>query len=331
METATREAVKREAPGLARVSAERIRDEFMRLLGGRRPAAALRALDRLGLLALIVPETTALKGVAQPPPHVFDAWEHTLQTVERLERVLAVLGPTHDPDAAADLALGLAAVQLGRCRETLAAHLEEPLSDERPVRWLLFLAALLHDIGKPNTQTVGDDGRIHFYGHEHAGAEIAWRRAGQLRLSAGEARRVRAIVEFHLRPLLLANEKSGPSRRAIHRYFRAAGEAGVDVGLLALADVLGTWGPEFRQAEWARLTGVVAALLRARYEAYEQVVEPAPLVNGRDLMQQFGLAEGPEVGRLLEAIREAQAAGEITDRQEALELARLRLAAPAEG
>jgi hypothetical protein len=76
---------------------------------------------------------------------------------------------------------------------------------------------------------------------------------------------------------------------------------------------------------------VVAALLRARYEEYEQVVEPAPLVTGRDLMQHLGLAEGPEVGRLLEAIREAQAAGEVTDRQAALELARLRLEAPAEG
>jgi hypothetical protein len=133
------------------------------------------------------------------------------------------------------------------------------------------------------------------------------------------------VVEHHLRPLLLAQAAGGPSRRAIHRFFRAAGEAGVDVCLLALADALATWGPEFRQDEWARLTGVVAALLRARYEEFEQVVEPPPLVTGRDLMRHLGVAEGPAVGRLLAAIREAQAAGEIADWQAALEFARQRL------
>jgi tRNA nucleotidyltransferase/poly(A) polymerase len=323
LDKTTRQAIKAEAPGLARVSAERIRDEFMRLLGGRRPASAVRALDMLGLLGGIVPETAAMKGVAQSSPHVFDVWEHTLATLDRLDSVLSVLGPVHDPDAAADLALGLAAVRLGRFREPLAEHLGERLSDERPARWLLFLAALLHDAAKPATKSIDADGAIHFYRHEQAGAELAFERAGQLRLSGDEARRVRAIVEFHLRPTLLANESSGPSRRAMHRFFRAAGDSGIDVCLLSLADVLATWGPQFRQDGWARHTEVVAALLKSRYEDYEQVVRPAPLVTGRELMNHLGLKEGPLVGRLLEAILEAQAEGEVTDRAAALELARI--------
>ncbi|MBI3764690.1 MAG: HD domain-containing protein, partial [Chloroflexi bacterium] len=321
----TREAVKREAASLKRVSAERIRDEFVRLLGGRRPAAAIRALDMLGLLEWIVPEASTLKGVTQSAPHAFDVWEHTLAILERLEDLLAVLGPRHDPDAAADLALGLASVRLGRYRLPLDEHLSTCLSADRPARWLLFLSAFLHDIAKPATRKLDADGAIHFYEHDLVGAEMAARRATRLRFSADEVKRVRLTVNCHLRPLLLANEATGPSRRAIYRFYRAAGEAGVDVCLLSLADSLATWGPEFRQAEWTRMTEVVAALLKGYFEEPEQSVQPPPLLNGRDLIAHFGLEEGPLVGKLLEAIREAQAAGEVADKEAALELARVVL------
>jgi putative nucleotidyltransferase with HDIG domain len=304
------------------VSAERIRDEFLRLLGGPRVSAAVRALDLLGLLQHIVPEAAALKGLAQPPPHVYDGWAHTTAALDRLEAVFSVLGPTHDPEAAADLPLGLAAVRLGRWRERLAGHFADSLSGDRPLRALLFLAALMHDMGKPATKTVEAEGRIRFIGHEQVGADLAYERATQLRLSVDEAKRVRTVVAGHMRPLLLANEAGGPSARAVHRYFRALGAAGVEVCVLALADTLATWGPEFNQAAWSRLTEVVAALLKAYYEEHEQVVAPPALVNGTELIAELGLAEGPWVGQLLEAIREAQAAGEVADREAALALAR---------
>ena len=322
----TRAAVRAQAGALESASAERCRDEFIRCLGGRRPGAALRALAWVGLLDQLVPEIGALKGVSQPPPHVFDVWEHSLATVKRLAEILGVLDPIHNVDAASDLTLGLLSVRLGRHRQSLAAHLNTLVSGDRPVRWLLMLAALMHDVGKPATRTLEADGRIRFFDHDQVGAEMTARRLARLHFSSDEVSRARTVVAHHLRPLQLA-EETQVTRRAIYRFFRDTGEAGVDVSLLTLADALATYGDRPPpQDDWARLLGVCADLLEAHFERSEERVRPPALVTGHDLMAEFGLEAGPRLGRLLEAVREAQAAGEISDRAAALDYVRRHLA-----
>jgi tRNA nucleotidyltransferase (CCA-adding enzyme) len=130
---------------------------------------------------------------------------------------------------------------------------------------------------------------------------------------------VRAIVAHHLRPGHLARSK-GPSRRAIYRYFRATGDVGVEIGLLSLADMVATWGPALPSRRWLRRLDVVTTLLSAFFQQSE-IVAPSPLLNGHELMDALGLSPGPEVGRLLEAIREAQATGEVKSPEAALALA----------
>ena len=327
IEKETRTAIRAQAAKLTQTSVERQRDEFIRCLGGPRPGAALRALEMLGLLNKLAPETSPLKGETQSPPHVFDVWEHTLAVITRLEEVLTVLAPRHDVDAASELTLGLVSVQLGRHRQVLAQHLNNLISSDRPARWLLMLAALLHDIGKPGTRSVepAPRGRIRFFNHDLLGAEMAARRLNRLHFSGDEVKRTQTIVAHHLRPLLLAQEPE-LTRRAIYRFFRDTGEAGVDIVLLSLADVLATYGDgPPPQDEWARQVEVCAKLLGAYFESPAETILPPPLINGHDLITEFGMEAGPEVGKLLEAIREAQAAGEITDRAAALDYARQHL------
>ncbi len=322
----TRTAIRAQAGALARTSAERRRDEFIRCLGSARPGASLRALDRLGLLANLAPEVLALKGVTQSPPHELDVWEHTLIAVTHLDEVLNLLGPTHNVDAASDLTLGLISVRLGRYRQALTDHLRAPLSGDRPARWLLMLAALLHDIGKPQTRTVEPDGRIRFLNHENIGARMAERRLTQLRFSSDEIKRAKTIIAHHMRARQLSQGTS-PTRRAIYRYFRDTGEAGVDIILLSLADFLAkqAGGPP-PQDEWALHLDVCAQLLGAYFERPDESVSPPALINGHDLIAEFGLEAGPQIGKLLEAVREAQAAGEIADCAAALDYVRRHLA-----
>jgi hypothetical protein len=108
----------------------------------------------------------------------------------------------------------------------------------------------------------------------------------------------------------------------VYRYFRALGGAGVEVVLLSLADHLATWGPHLRERRWARRLEAAETLLTHYFERHEETVAPPPLLTGHELMRELRLRPGPEVGRLLEAIREAQAAGEIGSAEEALALAR---------
>jgi poly(A) polymerase len=282
----------------------------------------VRALDLWGLLNPILPELSALKGVTQSPPHVLDVWDHTLAVVTRLDEIVNLLGPVHDVDAASDLILGLVSVQLGRYRHVLTDHLRATLTPERNVRAVLMMAALLHDAGKPVTRTVDAQGRIRFLTHEAVGADLAEARLTKLRLSGDEVKRVRLIIANHMRPRQLSAQKD-VSPRAIYRFFRDTGAAGVDIVLLSLADFLGKRGGEPPpQDEWAHHLNVCAQLLEAYFEKREERVSPAALITGHDVISELDLAPGPRLGQLLEAVREAQVVGEVTSREEALEFAR---------
>ena len=314
----------RDAALIARPAAERVQDEFVRVLAGRHAVLSLQRLDEFGLLAHIVPELEPLKNVSQSPPHRFDVWRHTLMTVDTLEGVIAaatgreVENPalTDAPPAAWDNVTRA----LGQFARKLTAHLAVTVSGGRERAVLLKLAALLHDVGKPQTWSQDEDGRIHFYNHEPIGAQMAAARMEKLRFSRDEIERVRTIVGQHLRPAHLSRAEK-ITRRAIYRYFRATSCGGVDVALLSLADHLATWGPNLQQHRWSRRLEVAETLLTHYFDRREETVSPPPLVTGHDLMAELGLSPGPEIGRLLEALREARAAGEIGTRDEALSLA----------
>lgn len=307
---------------LPEVSVERLRDELFRILIQSQPSTSLRILERLGALEHILPEVCLLKGVEQSSPHVLDAFEHTLALLSWLENILQVVVGEYDPDRSGNLAMGLAAVRLGRYREQLQEHFEFGLNPERSHRGLLFLAGLFHDAGKAATQKVDEEGKIRFTGHEQIGSKLIEKRGKALKLSNNENERLVTIVKHHMRPSLLSHENDMPSRKAIYRFFRDTGAAGVDICILSLADMLATYGPTLPQERWARHLDVIRSLLDAWWTNKPDAISPAPLLGGDDLMSILNLPPGPEIGNFLEAIREAQAAGEINSREEAINLAK---------
>jgi tRNA nucleotidyltransferase/poly(A) polymerase len=318
----TRQKMKQAAGRLRSVSPERLRDELFRILEGPQAGTAVRAFEMLGVLPHILPELPALKGVEQPTPHVYDVWTHTLAVMSHLEDILAALAPGYDPESTGDLLTGLLVLRLGRYREQFAAHFANPLNADRSVRALLFFAALYHDIAKPACKTTGDDGRIRFWEHDERGAEMAAERANALHLSNDEIQRLRLIVLHHMRIHFhsnrMENEHKTPSRKAIYRFFRAAGEAGVDLVLLALADTRATRGHTLTQETWAATLDICRIFLENYWEKPAETVAPPRLLDGKEVMSAFDLKPGPRVGELLEAIREAQATGKVSTREEAL-------------
>jgi len=315
IERQTETLIKRHSHLVSAVAGERVREELLRLLaipGGEKP---LCHLDELGLLMTIIPDLLPEKGVTQPKEHFWDVFTHSLKTV-----------------AAADFLLRRGDCEYATSEVLVAApwsakldeHFNQPVSSGSTRRILVKLAALLHDIAKPQTKTTEADGRTRFLGHGEQGADMAASILKRLRFSSKEIKLVESMVRYHLRPTQMS-QQGLPSPRAIYRFFRDVGDSGVDTLLLSLADHLATRGPNLKLASWREHTQVVSHVLAKRFEE-ERVVTPPKLINGHDLIKIFGLSPGPEVGRLLELAREAQASGELNTREEALSYIRQHLA-----
>lgn len=297
---------------LMETSPERVRDEFMHLLTLDRVAPALRVADTVGLLQYVVPEMMPLHGLAQPAPHVYDAWQHTLMTIEKLAAILAAMSYRRTDSTAAAFDLGMLVIQCDRYRRPLNQHLEEKWANERPHRALMMLAALLHNTGKGATQPP------EFTGYATKSVKLAGARADALRLSTPEKKRLLTMIGRYR--AILDKTEWPPLEQ--HRFWYQTGEAGPDICLLALADYLATFGNELSQHDWLTLVDRVRALLAARYDFYAQIVRPVPLVNGSDLMEKLDIPAGPLIGKLLDMIREAQVTGEVATIHEAVALAR---------
>jgi putative nucleotidyltransferase with HDIG domain len=329
IEKNTRELMKQAANQLGRISPERLRDEVFKMLKGPKPDACIRALEMLGVLPHLMPELVAMKGVNQSEPHVYDVWTHTLSVLDYLDQTISALRVGYDAEKTNDMFTGLLGLRLGRYREQIAKHFAEPLNIDRELRSLLFFAALYHDVCKPETKTVEETGRIRFFDHDVKGAEVAVERLRSFNISNDEAERVQTIIKNHMRIHAFADrlekEKQTPSRKAIYRFFRDSGKAGIDLVLLGLADVRATRAHALTIETWTVYLDVARILLENYFEKPEEVISPSRLLDGNLLMKELGIKPSPTVGKLLESIRENQAAGKIETIEQALAFAREEL------
>jgi len=292
----TGRAMRAAAPGLARVAGERIRDELLALLALPRAGRAVRRLDALGVLSVILPEIEPMRGSTQPAPHRFPVLEHSLRALEGADLLVERLR------------------ELRPFGDELAAHLAEELGGGVRRGQVLKLGALLHDVSKPETRRL-IDGRIRFFEHDVLGAARARVIGERLKLPARAVAVLERLVRHHLRPMHLA-AAGGITPRARYRFYRDLGEDTRDLLLLTLVDAAAVTGVSPR-AIWRRAS-LVRDLLHGWEETPRTGPATAPLVNGNDVMARFGIPPGPEVGRLLERAREAQGLGLVTTREEAL-------------
>ncbi len=301
------------SPLIAAVPGERVREELLRLLNASHGGQVLADMEKWGLLTALIPELRPLKGVAQPKEHHWDVFEHSLKTVSAVDFILHE-GVWEYQDRNI--------LSFVPWNETIAEYFDRAVSSGSTRRSLLKLAALLHDIAKPQTKAFDENGKMRFLGHPETGAEVVESLLERLRFSAKEVHLVTLMVQHHMRPTQLSQDAL-PTKRAIYRYFRDAGDAGIDTLYLSLADHLAARGPGLLPEQWETHTAQAAYVLQAHFQ--QKITEPVRLVDGNDLINVFGMKPGVRMGALLEEIKEAQAAGELTDRAAAMEYARNHL------
>jgi poly(A) polymerase len=297
----TREAVRRNAPGLAGVAPERVFAELKRVVGAERPADGLLLAEDLGVTAVVLPELAALRGVEQNVFHHRDVHGHTLEVLDAVAALQADAG------------------ELGEHAGAVRALLAEPLGDDLSRGDAMRFAALLHDAAKPATRGYRPDGRVTFIGHDSFGAQLARDVLRRLRASQRVADYVAALTLHHLRLGFLVHERP-LSRRAIWRYLSATEPYAPDVTVFTVADRLATRGRNAEPAIAAHLEVARDVLGPAFARRAEK--RRAPLVRGDELAAALALEPGPRLGALLAALEEARYAGEISTREEAINLAR---------
>ncbi len=315
--------IREAAPWLKLTSSERKRDELLKLLDCPHPASAIRLLDSLGILGELVPELPDLKGITQPTPHTMDVWDHSLAVMAHLDHILQLLiNSSAELEDGGNLMLGLTAGKLGQYRKDFQSHFQLRLNPFRTRRSLCLLAALLHDIGKPATRSVDSNGRVHFLRHEKVGAEMAGAIGRSLALSENEVQYLKTMTARHMEPRYVSAKESKPTRRMIYRFYRSTGDTGVDTCLLSLADYLSRTDYPPEQTAWAKELDRVAMYLDGWFRRKEELINPPKLLTGDEIKETFNLPAGRLIGKIINQIQEGAAAGEITNRDEALETAR---------
>ena len=318
IEKETLAAIRAVGPRLANVSPERVRDEFFRILVLEDVASALRVAEVLGLLQVIVPEIGVLRHYKEAPGAAFDAWTQTLTATEMMTSIVTAISPRRTDNTAAEFSLGMMVMALDRFRHQLQQRIESAWSDNRPHRALLVLGLLLSQTGAATRAVTGQPtGET----DAEAGARITDTVAISLRLSNAERARLVAVVRHSALP----SQLSALTPVTIYRFWKATGEAGVDVCLVALAHYLGRMGPYLKQDPWISFLENIRLLLEAYYERLDTLVDPPALLDGKRLMAELKLKSGPVIGQLLERIREAQVAGDVTTTDDALVFARRAL------
>ena len=246
------------AGDLARITAERIRDELVKLMCGADPVAGLRLLVDTGLADVFLPELAGLRLEIDEHAQHKDVYEHTLTVVRN------------------------------------AIALEEEGPD-----FVLRMAALMHDVGKPATKAVGAGGRVSFHHHEVVGARLTKQRMKAMKYPKEVISDVVGLVALHLR--FYGYGRGEWTDSAVRRYVTDAGPLLPRLHKLTRSDVTTR-----NKRKAANLAADYDALEEriARIAAEEDLARIRPDLDGNAIMELLGLPPGPVVGQAWRFLKE---------------------------
>lgn len=240
------------------ISAERVRDELVKLVCAPQPRLGLSLLVETGLADLVLPELPALKLERDEHHRHKDVYEHTLTVLEQaidLEPRLAERAGVEGPD------------------------------------FVSRFAALMHDVGKPRTRRFQDDGTVTFHHHDVVGAKLTRKRMRALKFSNDQIDAVGDLVELHLRFHGYGTGEWTDS--AVRRYVRDAGPQLERLHVLTRADCTTR---NKRKADRLRRTYDDLEARIDRLAEAEEMASIRPDLDGNQIMAILGIGPGREVG-----------------------------------
>jgi putative nucleotidyltransferase with HDIG domain len=284
--------IKKHASLLANVAVERINYELFLTTAVLRCAPVIELMAATGLLEVVFAELIDCRKVTANAFHHLGLFEHSVETIPQLEAKL---------DQVPDWVMTSAAQELSAGVTRLAAT---------------KVACLLHDIGKPQTWAITEEGRHTFYGHDKLGADMCVTIGERMKWSRPVEKLIVNLVRWHLRPGQLYHQ-GPPTDKAIRRFYRSVRDDLPELMLLAFADFGATRGPGLMGENRIVLENSMFELLAGYLPYKEETANRPKLLNGTQIMELLSLKAGPAVGELLAALEEAQEFKEVSNRTEA--------------
>lgn len=290
----TFEYVKKHISLINNPAKERINYEIMHLFSVSYTVKALENMEKVGLLEQIFPIVKELRKVPPNSHHHLRLLEHSLETVKQISNIFN--------NSSEEVKTHLSSVDFGGYSRL--AHLK--------------LAGFLHDIGKFQTWTIEpDSGRHRFIKHDDVGSKISVGLLKTLMFSNKQIDYISKMIKHHIYP---AAVMSAPeiNEKIMMRYVRKMEENSIDEIILAMADRLSARGPEISD----EIVNNNLALLSRLLEFYLEVkdtLEPLPkLLDGNEIMKMFSISPSPKLGKILNALHEAQLNGDVLTKEHAV-------------
>jgi len=299
----TKENIKENAHLIKNVAPERIMNEFNLILKVKNSNKYLNIIEELKLMENIFEEVSKMKEVGKCYYHLSNTWIHSIRTVEEYENIINNMRFSKE---VYDLVLD---------------YLERDISKSNKIRDIIKLAALFHDIGKPESIYIDSENKIHFYNHEVKGAEIVKNISLRMKMSNKETSLLKKLVLFHMKPLLFYSN-NGPTNKTLFKFFSDLKDDSIGVLLLSQADFTATRIFFGKEDDIKKYDEYIAQLLK-KYILFKNTEKP--LLSPLDIIINFNLHNGEKLGQILYELRKNQFYGEIKSKDDAIEFVKERM------
>lgn len=274
---------------------ERITVELLKMFEGKYCDKALIKLDECGLLEEIFPIYKEVKTIPPNSHHHLPLILHLIESVRQVQLLY----------------------------ENASKEVKEYFEQERygQVKSLAFLklATFLHDIGKPSCWTIEEDTLRHrFIQHDLIGSELCIPILKDLKFSKKQIEYVKTLIKYHIYPSSLISAPD-VSEKAFVKFYRKMDGYVIDVILLAMADRLSARGEKVTEEMVNNNINSLTKLLNDYLEEYKDMKPLEKLLDGNEIMKILEIKQSPKLGEVILSLKEAQIAGDVTNKQEAIE------------
>ncbi|MBQ4078514.1 CCA tRNA nucleotidyltransferase [bacterium] len=273
---------------------ERVTVELLKMFEGKYCDLALLKLDECGLLEEIFPIYKEVKKIPPNSHHHLDLIHHLIESVRQVQMIYE--------KSSEEVKNYLETIKYGSVQELA----------------FLKLATFLHDIGKPSCWTIEEDTLRHrFIKHDEIGSKLVIPILKDLKFSKKQIQYVQTLIKYHIYPSSMVSAED-VTDKAFMKFYRKMEGYVIDLIILAMADRLSARGEKITEDIVNKNINALTKLLNDYLEMRKNIKPLEKLLDGRDIMELLKIKQGPQLGEIINALKEAQISGNVTTKEEAI-------------